>query len=71
MIAKVDDFKGEANVTVIFNTSIHHPPVILSRVSDQIKAEDSEPWTLNLKAFEYDEEEQLEFHCPMCHARLR
>ena len=57
VVAKVDDIKGIANVTVILNTSIHHPPEILARVPDQIRTEDSEPWILNLKTYEWDEED--------------
>ncbi len=55
--AMVDDIAGSANVTVILNSSQHHPPKIKPRVPDQVRPEDSEPWMLNLANHEIDDED--------------
>ncbi len=58
--AEVDGIIGSANVTIILNASKHHPPRILSKVPDQVKPEDAEPWNLNLAKYESDEEDSGE-----------
>lgn len=56
--AMVSDITGFADVTVELNSTTHHPPKILSRVPDQLKLEDSEPWILDLAAYEWDDEDE-------------
>ena len=56
----VDDVCGIANITIKLNESTHHPPRIISRVPDQVKPEDSQPWTLNLRPYEADDEDEGE-----------
>ena len=55
--ASVGEIIGNANVTVELNASTHHPPTIITRVPNQLKPEDSEPWFLNLATYEWDEED--------------
>ncbi len=55
--AVVDLIEGNANVTVKLNESTHHPPEIISKVPDQLRPEDSEPWMLNLATYESDDED--------------
>jgi predicted regulator of Ras-like GTPase activity (Roadblock/LC7/MglB family) len=55
--AKVGNITGIANVTVKLNESIHHPPTFQSRVPDQLKPEDSDPWTITLTSYEFDLED--------------
>jgi len=55
--AMVDDTTGFANVSIKLNSSTHHPPKILSRVPNQVKPEDCEPWVLNLAYYEWDDED--------------
>jgi hypothetical protein len=55
--ATVGNISGYSNVTIKLNESLHHPPKIISRVPDQVKLEDSEPWTLDLTKYESDQED--------------
>jgi hypothetical protein len=55
--AFIGEIIGSANVTIALNSSQHHPPEIRSRIPDQIKPEDSEPWIINLASHEFDLED--------------
>jgi hypothetical protein len=58
--AMVDNIVGIAEVTIKLNETTHHRPKILSKVPDQVRPEDSQPWTLNLASYEHDDEDPNE-----------
>jgi hypothetical protein len=55
--ASVGEIVGIANVIVEYNSSLHHPPVIVSTIPNQVMQEDSEPIALDLATYEYDLED--------------